>query len=96
LNLPGTSRRQIYLQPRGSEREEFQHQVDVRAEKVFRIQEHRFGLYADLINLFNNSTITGVQNRYPSTTIAGETVLYGAPTGVQAARQITFGARWSF
>lgn len=96
LNLPGTSRRQIYLLPRGSEREEFQHQVDVRAEKAFHVEGHRFGVYADLINLFNTATITGNQTRYPSTTIAGETVLYNAPTGVQGARQITFGARWSF
>ena len=94
--LPGSGSRQIYLAPRGSERTEATHNFDLRAEKVFNINTHRFGVYADMINLFNTAGITAVQTRYPSTTIAGETVLYGAPTGVQGARQITFGARWSF
>jgi hypothetical protein len=49
-----------------------------------------------MINLFNRAGVTAVQTRYPNTTISGETVLYGAPTGIQGARQITFGARWSF
>ena len=96
LNLPGNSRKEIYLLPRGSEREEFQHQVDIRAEKAFRFDAHRFGIYADLVNLFNTATVTANQTRYPSTSIAGSTVLYNAPTGIQAARQITFGARWAF
>jgi hypothetical protein len=96
VNLPGSSRREIFLEPRGSQRNEFFHEVNLRAEKAFRVQGHRFGVYADTINLFNRATITATQARYPSTTIADETVLYGAPTGIQGARQITFGARWSF
>ena len=47
-------------------------------------------------NLFNTATVTTRQARYPSTTISGATVLYKAPTGLQGARQITFGGRWSF
>ncbi len=96
LNLPGTSRRQIFLQPRGSERNDFSHQVDLRAEKAFTVQTHRFGVYADLVNLFNSAAVTARQTRYPSTTISGQTVLYKAPTGIQGARQVTFGARWAF
>lgn len=96
LGLPGTSRRQIFLAPRGSERNDFFHQVDLRAEKTFNVNTHRFGVYADMVNLMNSSAITARQTRYPNTTISGATVLYGAPTGVQGARQITFGARWSF
>lgn len=94
--LPGSGSRQIYLAPRGSERNEASHNFDLRAEKVFHVNTQRFGVYADMINLFNTSYVTSVLTRYPSTTISGETVLYGAPTGVQGARQITFGARWSF
>ena len=96
LNLPLSSRRQIFLLPRGSERNEFYNNFDLRAEKAFRIQGHRFGVYADLNNLFNTGAVLGVQTRSPSTTIQGNTVLYQAPTSVQTARQITFGGRWSF
>ena len=96
LSLPLSSRRQIFLLPRGSERNEFFHNVDLRAEKAFTIQGHRFGIYSDINNLFNTGTVTSVQTRAPNTTISGNTVLYQAPTAVQTARQITFGGRWSF
>ena len=96
LNLPSSTRRQIFLAPRGSERNDFYHNVDLRAEKAFRIQGNRFGIYADVVNLFNRGTITARQTRHPSTTIAGDTVLYQAPTTIQGARQVTFGGRWSF
>jgi hypothetical protein len=97
LNLPLASRRQIYLAPRGSARNEFYNEVDLRAEKYFQVSGgHRFGVYVDILNLFNTASITSVNTRYPSTNIGGDTVLYGAPTGVQSARQATFGGRWSF
>jgi hypothetical protein len=96
LNLPLNSRKEILLEPRGTERNDFFNNVDLRAEKLFRMQNHRFGVYADLANLFNTGTVTTRQARVPSTTIEGNTVLYKAPTGVQTARQITFGGRWSF
>lgn len=96
LNLPGSGRRQIFLEPRGTERNDFFHQIDLRAEKAFRIETHRFGIFMDAINLFNNNSVVSRQSRYPSTTIGGETVLYKAPTGIQGARQVTFGGRWSF
>src|SRR5262249_55514541 len=87
-----SSRRTIFLEPRGSERTEFVHQVDLRVEKVFPVQSHRFGVYADMVNLFNANAVLSVQPRSPS---AGG-ILYTAPTSVQAARQVTFGLRWMF
>jgi hypothetical protein len=96
INLPFGTRRQVLLEPRGSRRSDTFHQVDVRAEKAFRVEQHRFGIYADIANLFNDNAVTTYQNRYPSTSILGNTVLPGAPTIVQAGRQITFGARWGF
>jgi hypothetical protein len=96
LNLPGSSRREIFLAPRGSERNDFSNQVDLRAEKAFRVQGHRFGVYADVFNLFNTATVTTRQDRYPNTTIGGATVAYQAPTALQGARQLTFGGRWMF
>ena len=50
----------------------------------------------DAGNLFNASTVTGRQTRYPNRTISGNVVLYDGPTTVIGARQISFGGRWSF
>jgi hypothetical protein len=96
LNLPLSSRRQIFLTPRGSEKNDFYNNFDLRGEKAFTVQGHRLGIYADVANLFNAGTVTGRQTRAPSTTISGTEVLYQAPTAVQTARQVTFGGRWSF
>jgi Carboxypeptidase regulatory-like domain len=96
LNLPLSSRRTILLEPRGSERNDFFNQIDLRAEKAFRYAGQRFGVFTDITNLFNTATVTARQTRVPSTTISGVPVLYKAPTAVQTARQVTFGGRWSF
>jgi hypothetical protein len=50
----------------------------------------------DVGNLFNASTVTGVQNRYASRVINGFTVAYDGPTTITGARQVTIGGRWSF
>ncbi|MCX6544350.1 MAG: TonB-dependent receptor [Acidobacteria bacterium] len=92
LNIPGSGRRQIYLEPRGSKYNDFYKNFDLRAEKVFQVSGHRFGVYADVTNLFNTATITSRITRYPSSAL----VLYGSPSGVQGARQATIGGRWSF
>jgi hypothetical protein len=96
LNIVGSSRRQVFLLPRGSERNDFYNNVDLRAEKIIPVGGHKFGIYMDANNLFNTSGVTSRNTRHPSTTIGGETVLYGAPTALQSPRQLTFGARWSF
>jgi len=96
LNLPSQSRRQIFLAPRGSERNDFYNQFDLRAEKAFTVDTHRFGIYADIVNLFNSGAVLTRQARFPSAVIDDETVLYKAPTSVLGARQVTFGARWMF
>jgi len=97
LGIPGSSsRRQIFLEPRGTERNDFYNQFDLRAEKVFQVEGHRFGIFADVENVLNTSSITSRQTRVPSTSIGGNTVLYRSPTVVQGARQVRFGGRWSF
>jgi hypothetical protein len=96
LALPGSGRRQIFIEPRGSRRNDFFNQVDLRAEKMFSLQGNRFGVYADFLNLFNTDTVLTRQARYPNTTISGETVDFLSPLTIQGARQVTFGARWSF
>lgn len=92
LPTGGSSRRTILLETRGSERTEFVNQVDLRLEKVFPVQGNRFGVYADMINLFNTNAVLTVQARYPSS--GG--INFKAPTAIQGARQVTFGGRWSF
>lgn len=93
-----SSQRAVFLEPRGARRTEFFHQVDLRAEKVFNIDVHRFGVFVDVQNLMNTATITGVQARYPSAPAVLSTfsILPGSPTAVQSARQVTFGGRWTF
>ena len=92
----------INLEPKGSQRMDMQHIVDFRIEKEFKVDVHRFGVYFDIANLFNNDVITGVQTRVPSRTITdpatgeGFPVKYKSPTSVLSPVQMTFGARWSF
>jgi hypothetical protein len=94
LNRSGSTT--VYLEPRGSRRLDMLHQVDLRIDKSFRVDVHRFGVFLDFQNLFNNDTITGVQTRYPTRTISGNVVNFESPTAIQLGRQITFGGRWTF
>jgi hypothetical protein len=99
INFPATSAgRRVLLEPRGSRTRERENILDLRLEKIFRLGEgkNRIALYADITNVFNQSTITGVQVRVPDLVIGNETVEFESPTGVIAPRQATFGARWSF
>jgi hypothetical protein len=91
-----SSSRVVYYESRSSHRMDMLHQVDLRIEKSFKYDVHKFGIFMDIGNLFNTATITGIQNRYPKVTIAGSDVMPGSPTSIQGARQITFGGRWSF
>jgi hypothetical protein len=76
-------------------------QLDLRLEKVFSYRIHRFGVYADISNLFNQNTVLTNNGRYPSTSLSdnlGNTfnVNTGGPLSTMAGRQIILGARWSF
>ena len=99
ISFPASSGgRRVLLQPRGSLRRERENILDVRLEKIFKlgVGKNRVSLYADITNLLNASTVTGLQYRVPSLVIGKETVNYGAPTGVIDPRQTTFGLRWAF
>lgn len=91
-----TASQDIQIEPQGSYRNDPVRILDVRVEKVFSYDVHRFGIYADIENATNSGVITVRNNRFPSVGIRGNTVLFGSPTAVTAARQITVGARWSF
>ena len=105
---PRGSRRTGCWYPTGLSSEtgcKMQHLFDLRLEKVFNVRDNRIGLYMDAENLFNNVFPTSVQTRNPSGAVnyvdadgnrASTTVLLGNPLTLNVARQITFGARWSF
>jgi hypothetical protein len=94
LNYPGSST--ILLEPRGSRRYPAERTVDLRLEKRFNFDVHRFGVFVDIGNVFNNDTVLLVQTRYPRRTIADFPVEFESPTSIQQPRQLTFGARWQF
>ncbi|MGE5813557.1 MAG: TonB-dependent receptor [Acidobacteriota bacterium] len=94
--LNWTSSLRPNLMPRGSERLPTRNTLDLRIEKLFSFDVHRFAAWMDIANVFNANTVLTEQNRYPDRTISGNVVAYGGPTGVTTARQITIGGRWTF
>ena len=91
----------VNLEPLGGHRNDFWTQLDLRLEKVFDVGVHRFGVYADFENLFNEAIVTARGNRYPDRTLTDFygndfTLPFGGPTTVIGGRQITIGGRWSF
>ena len=77
----------ILLEPRGSQRYETMHQIDLRIQKDFKVNVHRFNVFFDIQNLFNNDTVTGVQTRVPTRTITDPATGRGLPGKVQVAHE---------
>ena len=94
INWTGSA--DIQLEEQGRNRIDALNVLDLRLEKTFSANVHRFGVYADIENALNASAVLTRNARFPSASIAGNTVNFGGVTAVTAARQITFGARWSF
>jgi hypothetical protein len=84
------------LEPRGNRKLPFDEELTLRVEKVVNVGVHRFGLYADIGNLFNSTVVTGVVTRVDGSSVLGQTVPFEAPTSLIAGRQATLGVRWSF
>jgi Carboxypeptidase regulatory-like domain len=91
-----TASNDVQLETQGENRIKAQNIVDLRLEKVFSFDVHRFGIYADIENAFNASAILTRQARFPSASIGGNPVAFGNVATVTPSRQITIGARWSF
>jgi outer membrane receptor protein involved in Fe transport len=104
INYSPSSGRRVLLEPAGSRRNDTENVLDVRVEKVFKFGGNdRLAVYADFNNIFNNGAVYSSFSRYPSTSVplpggTGETadVEVGAPGTIIQARQIYFGARFSF
>ncbi len=89
--LVSSTARTINLEPRGSRRTDTQSRLDLRAEKIFEVNQgnDRIAVYADVFNVFNANYNTDVFNN-----VADENFL--APFSITTPRQITLGVRWSF
>jgi hypothetical protein len=99
INFPISSGgRSPYLEPFGSRRVEAESILDMRFEKSFKLSNRgdRFAVYVDVANAFNAGTVTRVVDRYPSLSIAGNSVDFEGARTIIAPRQVTLGARWSF
>lgn len=95
-----TTGREVFLEPRGSRREDMEHVLDLRAEKIFRIGDgdDRLAVYADIRNALNANHVNAVQSRFPDRVLPGldEALPFDAPLSIESPRLILVGARWSF
>jgi len=95
-----TNYRQPNIEPLGSRRLPTLSTLDLRVEKVFTVMSNRFGVYADIENLANASTVTSVLTRVPGTDVATSTgtvtLPFDTPGTLTTPRQIRIGGRWSF
>jgi hypothetical protein len=107
IDFPYHAGREPFLTTPGSFRLDPLSQLDLRFEKIFRFGggKDRIGVYADITNIFNASTVDQVNGRVPQAAVsylnpAGSVVNvnlpFGAPLSVINPRQVSFGARWSF
>jgi len=99
INWTGSN--DVFIEPQGSNRNDFLRLLDLRVEKVFNAGVNRFGVYADLENALNSGVVTARSTRWPTNTLTnidGSRVVLqpGYATAIAAPRQITVGLRWSF
>jgi hypothetical protein len=94
INYTGST--SVFLEPRGSRVLPFDKEFTLRAEKVFKVGIHRFGIYADIANVFNSGTATGVVTNVAGSSVLGKLVPFEGVTELIPARQATLGVRWSF
>lgn len=77
--------REVFAEPRGSQRYDARHQLDGKLEKQFTLGDgKRLGVTLEGFNLFNTSTITGRTTRSGSE--------YFMPTAINQARRFRVGA----
>jgi carboxypeptidase family protein/TonB-dependent receptor-like protein len=82
-------RKDLFVEPRGSQRYESQPKLDIKAEKQFKVsQEGRLGVSLEGFNILNNGAITS------RTTRSGGT--YFTPQGLVTARQWRLGFVYRF
>ncbi len=87
-------RQEMFIEPRGSNRLPAQTSVDVKLDKEFHLGgAKRVGVQFEVFNLMNNSTVTSVTYRTP-TSASGTPV--GTPQGLVEPRRMFFSATYKF
>jgi len=66
--------------------------LDLRLGKTFRVDRYRIQGFMDIFNVFNNGTVTSVNQTYAAT----GTNLWKTPTGIVDARYARFGFQMNF
>lgn len=91
MSLPGRDVAQrpgfILLLPRGTYQLPSRNILDLRVEKEFQLSQGQFRITADIFNLFNAATVTGVDSFYPR---------QGTPAAFTDARTLQLGFRYTF
>ncbi|MDQ3069342.1 MAG: TonB-dependent receptor [Acidobacteriota bacterium] len=83
------SQREVFAEPRGSQRYDSRRTLDTKLEKQFKMADRgRLGLTFEAFNLFNDDAITSRTTRSGST--------YFRPTGLVQARRYRVGAVYRF
>ncbi|MEI6666885.1 MAG: TonB-dependent receptor [Acidobacteriota bacterium] len=101
-NFGWSSSLNVNLEPLGTHMNDSQTSADIRLEKVFSVGFHRFGVYADVSNLFNTGIVLGRLAWYPNQSLTNPatgksvSVAFGDPQVMNAGRQVTLAGRWSF
>jgi len=80
----------VALEPRGSFRQDAQHNLSIRAEKTFNLNPGRLGLILDVINLTNSGTVTHIQD------LRLDSPFFGLPEVIVLPRTARIGIRYSF
>jgi hypothetical protein len=80
----------VALEPRGSFRQEAQHNFSVRLEKSFDLRPGRLGVILDVINLTNSGTVTHIQD------LRTDARVFGLPEVIVLPRTARIGVRFSF
>lgn len=99
LGLDLSSNFTIYAETRGSRKLPGLHYFDARVEKVFKLPKKfgQFSVFADVFNVLNINTMTGVQSLSSTTqTVNGHPVSFLGQTGIPDPLTVRLGAKFEF
>ena len=72
---------------------DYQHRVDTRVARTFRAGRSQIQGFNDLFNLFNDGTVTSINQAYSSTASTNQ---WRRPTAIVTGRTLRFGAQMTF
>jgi hypothetical protein len=72
---------------------DYRHQLDGRVARNFRIDRYRIQVFADIFNIFNAGTVTGVNTNYGTNPATNQ---WMNPTSILTGRTLRFGTQMGF